>query len=164
MNRSQRYCFILETVFLNSTSTIGYSYPDNLTEDEYKQLTNAIESNKELKLIILGDSSRGEAKKASAETIWKMLEEYPIGQHLIKAYPGIEKYRISSASAASTFFKPAPGEKLEDTDFYRFDKWANGQTRELATTMPSFREYIGDPNKFLPNVRSGAATKSGPMK
>lgn len=164
MTKNQKYYFV-EQVIASPQTNIGYSFPDIIKEDSLiKKLVNTIESDTELKLIVLGDASRPEAPLKTAQEIWSLLSKYSIGKQLLDQYPGIEKYRISAVPVRSTYFKIQPGEEQQDTPFHKFDLWANSSKRESGETMPSFREYVTNPNKYNPQQTSGAATKTPNIK
>lgn len=154
----KRTYYFIEQVVTDASQKIAYSFPDAIKNDELLQdLIKTIESDPQIKLTVLGDASRPEYAENPASYIWELLDEYPIGAALRKKYPGIEKYRISGALARGIHLQVHPGDKIEDTPFYKFDSWANKQPKE---SMPSFKKYIGDIAKYNPQQVSGASTKT----
>lgn len=154
----KRTYYFIEQVVTDASQRIAYSFPDAIKNEEMLQtLIKTIESNPELKLAVLEDASRPEYVETPSSYIWELLDEYPIGAALRKEYPGIEKYRISGALTRGIHLRVQPGDKLEDTPFYKFDSWANKEPKE---SMPSFKKYIGDVAKYNPHQISGASTKT----
>ena len=156
MNTSNYY--FVEQVVTNASQRIAYSFPDAIkNQDLLQQLIKTIESNPEIKLAVLEDASRPEYMETPSSHIWNLLDQYPIAAALQKEYPGIEKYRISGALARGAHLQVQPGDKIEDTPFYKFDNWANKEPKE---SMPSFKKFIGDVAKYNPQQVSGASTKT----
>lgn len=158
MNNKKHQYYFVEQVLTNASQRIAYSFPDVIKDREtLQQLITTIESDPELKLAVLEDASRPEYMQTPSSHIWDLLDQYPIAATLRKEYPGIEKYRISGALARGAHLQVQPGDKIEDTPFYKFDSWANKETKEA---MPSFKKYIGDVAKYNPQQVSGASTKT----
>lgn len=152
----KRQYYFVEQVLVNASQRIAYSFPDVIKDRKtLQQLIATIESDSELKLAVLEDASRPEYMQTPSSHIWELLDQYPIAATLRKEYPGIEKYRISGALARGIHLQPEPGDKIEDTPFYKFDQWANKESKE---SMPSFKQYIGDVAKYNPQQISGAST------
>jgi hypothetical protein len=161
----RRQYYFIERVVRNPQANIGYSLPDIIEDKEMiRDLVNAIEANTELKLLVLADAARPGSHEKNAQDLWAILSQYPIGKALLQKYPGIEKYRISGTLAKGAYLKIEPGQEQEDTPFHKFDSWANSSQRQSEETMPSFKEYITNPNKYNPQQTSGAATKIKPVR
>jgi hypothetical protein len=157
--------FFIERVVNNPRGNIGYSLPNAIENKEMiRDLVSTIEADTELKLLVLADAARPGSHEKTAQDIWAILSQYPIGKALIEQYPGIEKYRISGTPAKGDHLRIEPGHEQEDTPFHKFDSWANSAKRESEETMPSFKEYITNPNKYNPQQTSGAATKTKPIR
>ena len=158
MNNKKYQYYFVEQVLTNPSQRVAYSFPDVIEDQEtLDELIRTIESDSELKLAVLEDASRPEYVEAPSSYIWELLDKHPIGAALQKQFPGIEKYRISGALARGAHLQVQPGDKIEDTPFYKFDSWANKQSKE---SMPSFKKYIGDVAKYNPQQVSGASTKT----
>ena len=164
MNNKSPYYFV-EQVLLNSSQRIVYSFPDVIKDQQtLHQLIATIESDPELKLVVLGDASRPEYSQQPAKYVWELLDKHPVAATLRKEYPGIENYRISAISNKGIYAQAQPGDDLQDIPFYKFDTWANKGRRESGESMPSFKQYIGDVAKYNPQQTSGASTKTKPLK
>lgn len=153
-----RTYYFIEQVVTNANQRIAYSLPDAIDDpDLLKELIKIIESDPKIKLAVLGDASHPEYAEMLSSDIWKLLDQYPISATLKEKYPGIEKYRISSALTGGIHLQVDPGDKLEDTPFYKYDNWANKESKD---SMPSFKKYINDVAKYNPRQISGASTKT----
>ena len=154
------YCF--EQIIASSAGTRAYSLPNIIKDPEkIKELIRTIETDSSLKLMAFGDITQQKYSSATAKDMWDILEQYPIGQELKQSYPGIEKYRISGALTRGAFFKKDAGEK--ETPFEKFDHWANQEPRESDTTMPSFKDYINNPETHNPHQIMGASPRVKPL-
>jgi hypothetical protein len=152
--------YILEKVATNSTQRLAYSLPDYIEDaDDIRELINTIESNSELKLMVLGDSSRKSFSDAKAKDVWFHLDTTPIGKKLMAQYPDIVNYRIASVSTMGEpelFQNPKEGQN----DIYIYDKWGNSNGIKIPNgEMPSFKEYFFNSQKWNPSFLRGATAK-----
>jgi hypothetical protein len=152
--------YFLEQVKTNSNQRLAYSLPDYIDDvDDIRELINTIEANKELKLMVLGDSSRKSFTQATAKDVWFHLDTTPIGKKLIKQYPDIINYRITSVSTMGSpedFENPKEG----SNDIYIYDKWGNSNGIKISDGgMPSFKEYFFNSQKWNPSSLTGATVK-----
>lgn len=157
-----KYYFI-EQIVTDSSTKRGYSLPNVIQNHELlKELIDTLESNLELKLMAFADDSNPKYASATAATMWDILKKYPIGQKLLKTYPGIENYRISGALTRGAFFKKDAGEA--ESPFKQFDNWANKTPKQSPTSMPSFKDYINNPETYNPHQVMGGVGKHSPVK
>lgn len=152
--------FLIEQVRTNSNQRLAYSLPDYISDiNDVRELINTIEANPELKLLVLGDATRKSFVKATAKDVWFHLDTTPIGKRLIKDYPDIVNFRISSVSTAGDpelYEDPSEGV----SDLYTYDKWGNSHGIKIKQgAMPSFREYFSDTAKWNAHTVAGASLK-----
>lgn len=157
---TRKYMYILvEQVVTNSNQRLAYSIPDIISDsNDIRELINTIEANQELRLLVLGDATRKSFAKATAKDVWFYLDDTPIGKKLIKQYPDIINYRISSVSTSGEpelYENPKEG----STDLYLYDKWGNTSGIKIKGEMPSFREYFSNVEKWNFNTVAGATLK-----
>jgi hypothetical protein len=139
---------LIENVHPNRKKNIIYSLPDVIKNDsDIRALIDVLDDNNELKLMAFGDLSDESYQKASAEDMWSILDKTAIGMKLLKSYPNIRKFRISSATAN------------RKEDLYKYDVYANRKLTVNRTEVPSFKEYVTNPSKYNPHEVSGGLFK-----
>ena len=139
---------LVENVFPNRKKNIIYSLPDIIKNDaDIRALVDVLDDNSELRLMAFGDLSDESYQKASAEDMWSILDKTSIGMKLLKAYPNIRSFRISSATANR-------GDELR-----KYDTYANRKLTVKRAEVPSFKEYVSNPSKYNPHEVSGGFFK-----
>lgn len=139
---------LVENVFPNRKKNIIYSLPDIIKNDaDIRALVDVLDDNSELRLMAFGDLSDESYQKASAEDMWSILDKTSIGMKLLRAYPNIRRFRISSATANR-------GDELR-----KYDTHANRKLTVKKAEVPSFKEYISNPSKYNPHEVSGGYFK-----
>ena len=134
---------LVESVYPNRKSNIVYSLPDIIEDrSDIRALIDVLDDNNELKLMAFGDLSDDSYQNATAEDMWSILDRTAIGMKLLRLYPNIRNFRISSATSN------------RKEDLYKYDAAANRKLR-VNREMPSFKEYISNPNKYNPHEVSG---------
>jgi hypothetical protein len=161
--------YFFEQVLTGGTQRLGYSLPDVIADEkDCQELINTIEKDPELNAWVLGDELKdpSSAKRTSAD-IWAKLSKTPIGTRLKQQYPGIEKYRISSARTSGTAFAPdsykqqKEGKPETTREIDEYDTWANSNGQHLANNgMPSFKEYSTNSKWRIKEVQGGSSKQS----
>jgi hypothetical protein len=139
---------LVEHVYPNRKRNIVYSLPDIIKNDaDIRALVDVMDDNNELKLMAFGDISDSTYEGATAEDMWSILDKTSIGMKLLKSYPNIRQFKISSATAN------------RKEDLYKYDVYANRKLAVKRTNVPSFKDYISDPTKYNPHEVSGGFFK-----
>ena len=141
------YCLV-ENIRPNRNKNIIYSLPDIIkNQSDINALIDVLDDNNELRLMCIGDISDESYQNATAEDMWSILDKTAIGMKLLKMYPYLRNYRISSAL------------KNRADDLYKYDQYANRKFNAQRTEVPSFKEYVSNPNKYNPHEVSGGSFK-----
>lgn len=139
---------LVENVYPNRKKNIVYSLPDVIKHDsDIRALIDVMDDNNELRLMAIGDISDDTYQDATAEDMWSILDKTSIGMKLLRSYPNIRNFKISSATAN------------RKEELYKYDTYANRKLAVKRTGIPSFKEYISNPNKFNPHEVSGGFFK-----
>jgi hypothetical protein len=84
--------------------------------------------------------------------MWSILDKTAIGMKLLKSYPNIRSFRISSATAN------------RKDELHKYDTYANRKLTVKRTEVPSFKEYVSNPSKYNPHEVSGGLFKESCWK
>lgn len=136
---------LIERVQHNAKRNIVYSLPDIIeNRSDIEELIDVVDYNKELKLMAFNDISDPAYEGATAEDMWDILDKTAIGVKLLKHYPNIRNFKISSTTAS------------RKEDMYKYDVYANRKLRaKNRTRVPSFKEYMDNPSIYNPYEVSG---------
>lgn len=139
------YSYIFESVQPNRKKNIFYTLPDIIKNDaDIRALIDVLDDNNELRLMSIGDISDSSYQNASADDMWEILGKTAIGMKLLRSYPDIKKFRISSALA----------NRRDELD--KYDAYANRKFSKRIE-VPSFKEYVSNPSKYNPHEVSGGS-------
>lgn len=136
---------LIERVQPNSKRNIVYSLPDIIGDrSDIEELIDVVDYNKELKLMAFNDISDPAYEGATAQDMWDILDKTSIGVKLLKYYPNIRNFKISSTTAS------------RKEDMYKYDVYANRKLKaKNRTRVPSFKEYMDNPSIYNPYEVSG---------
>ena len=142
--------FLKEQVIDNYKKRISYSLPDIIkSRTDVNALVDVIDSNSELKLMAIADISDPVYKDSTAEDMWDILDKTGIGMKLLHIYPSIRKFKICSTLTN------------QKEDLYKYDVYENKKMNsKVEVRIPSFKEYVSNPNVFNPHEVSGVSFKS----
>jgi hypothetical protein len=145
----KREYVLVEKVSSNKKGNIFYSLPDVIENaSDVRSLIDVIDNNNELKLMAIGDISDEMYEHADATDMWDILDKTAIGVKLLNLYPKIRNYRISSVLMSR---KP---------ELYKYDYFANRKlSSKKETKIPSFKEYISNPDIYNPHEVVGVRFK-----
>jgi hypothetical protein len=137
--------YIFESVQPNRKKNIFYTLPDIIKNDaDIRALIDVLDDNNELRLMSIGDISDPSYQNASADDMWEILSKTAIGMKLLRLYPDIKKFRISSALANRR------------DELIKYDVYANRKFSKRIE-VPSFKEYVSNPSKYNPHEVSGGS-------
>ena len=159
------YNLFTERVIFGRQGKMLYSVPDNFDEVYDKPLTDTIEGDSRGSNIIMSDytthkevqdekTKKLKRVEPNAKEVWDWLGSTKVGKDLLSTYPAAANYRISGEKARNVG---------DGKDFEEYDLWANRGQRESDQTMPSFREYNNNPEKYNQRQISGGSTKQTPL-
>ena len=142
--------YLVEQVLSNSKKNIVYSLPDIVqNQSDLKALVDVIDSNNELKLMAIADISDPVYRDSTTEDMWDILDKTGIGMKLLHMYPKIRNFKITSAMNA------------QREELHKYDYYANRKMNAKSESrIPSFKEYIANPQQYNPHEVSGVSFKS----